>query len=162
MAKIKSKQISNFDTSVTTRINSTSINALSDVDTTTNAPTNGQVLSWNGINWIPTTSGSGSGEGRIVNNIINSGFPYNISSPAATVTVLKYLIDNGSSAVTVNLPTAANPNVDLRIEIKRRGTANVTITPNGAETIDGLSSVVLTAQYAALVIDSDGTGWNIK
>lgn len=162
MSKIKSKQISDLNTSVTTRINSTSINALSDVDTTTNAPTNGQVLSWNGANWIPATSSGGSGEGRIVNTIVSSGFPYTISSPASTVTTLKYLIDNGSSAVTINLPTAANPNTDLRIEIKRRGTASVTVSPSGSQTIDGLSSVVLSSQYASLTIDSDGTGWNIK
>lgn len=126
---------------------------------------NGDVLKYNSStskfeNGV--VSGGGGSEGRIVNNIINTGFPYTISSPASTVTALKYLIDNGSSPVTINLPTAASPNTDLRLEIKRRGTANVTITPNGAETIDGLSSVVLTAQYAALVIDSDGTGWNIK
>ena len=39
-----------------------SINALSDVDTVTNAPTNGQVLKWNGTNWVPSadvTSGGG-------------------------------------------------------------------------------------------------------
>ena len=31
------------------------IDTLSDVDTSTNAPTNNQVLSWDGSNWIPTT-----------------------------------------------------------------------------------------------------------
>jgi hypothetical protein len=39
-----------------------SINALNDVDTVTNAPTNGQVLKWNGTNWVPSadvTSGGG-------------------------------------------------------------------------------------------------------
>jgi len=30
-----------------------SINALSDVDTTTTAPTDGQTLKWNGTNWVP-------------------------------------------------------------------------------------------------------------
>lgn len=162
MSRIKSKQISDISTTITNTINITSINALSDVDTATTTPTNGQVLSWNGTNWVPANSGSGSSEGRISNTIINSGFPYTIVSPASTVTTLKYLIDNGSAAVVVNLPTAANPNTDLRIEIKRRGTANVTVTPNGAQLIDGLSSVVLSSQYATLVIDSDGTGWNIK
>ncbi len=34
---------------------SISIDTLSDVDTSTNAPTNNQVLSWDGSNWIPTT-----------------------------------------------------------------------------------------------------------
>jgi len=35
-----------------------SINLLSDVDTATNAPANGQFLSWNGTNWIPADGSS--------------------------------------------------------------------------------------------------------
>ena len=37
-----------------------SIDALADVDTTTSAPTNGQVLQWNGTNWVPATGGGGA------------------------------------------------------------------------------------------------------
>jgi hypothetical protein len=44
-------------------INSLSINELSDVDTTSTPPTTGQVLKWNGTNWVPgidaTTGGTG-------------------------------------------------------------------------------------------------------
>jgi len=36
------------------------INDLSDVDTATNAPTNGQILNWNGTNWVPTDAPSGT------------------------------------------------------------------------------------------------------
>jgi hypothetical protein len=54
----------------------TSINALSDVDTATSAPTSNQVLGWNGTNWVPVTrvrsdttlGGSGS---VAVANIVN-------------------------------------------------------------------------------------------
>jgi hypothetical protein len=108
--------------------------------------------------------GGGSSEGRIVNNVINT-FPYTISTPSSSVTTLKYLIDNGSSDVVVNLPTAASTNTDLRIEIKRRGTGNVTVNPVSTPSqqyIDGLTSILISSQYANLVIDSDGTGWNIK
>jgi len=35
------------------------INGLSDVDTSTNAPTTGQLLQWNGTNWVPYTHTSG-------------------------------------------------------------------------------------------------------
>jgi hypothetical protein len=126
---------------------------------------NGDVLKYNSStskfeNGV--VSGGGSSEGRIVNNIISTGFPYTISSPASTVTSLKYLIDNGSSDVGVTLPTAASPNTDLRIEIKRRGTGTVTVTPSGGQLIDGLSSLLISSQYATLTVDSDGTGWNIK
>lgn len=36
-----------------------SIDVLADVDTTTAAPTNGQVLEWNGVNWVPATIAAG-------------------------------------------------------------------------------------------------------
>ena len=47
-----------------------SINALTDVDTSTNAPTNGQVLKWNGTNWVPSadvTSGGGGTDAATFN-----------------------------------------------------------------------------------------------
>lgn len=72
-----------------------SINALTDVDTATNPPTNGQVLKWNGTNWVPSadvTSGGGgtdaatfNGQGPIYylnyNNLTNTP---NLSSFATT------------------------------------------------------------------------------
>lgn len=45
----------------TVSLSSFSINALSDVDTVTTAPTNGQSLAWNGTNWIPATISGGNG-----------------------------------------------------------------------------------------------------
>lgn len=36
-----------------------SIDVLADVDTTTSAPTSGQVLEWNGSNWVPATPAAG-------------------------------------------------------------------------------------------------------
>ena len=46
------------------RIGASSINALSDVDTVTAAPTNGQVLTWTGSAWTPAAS-SGGGSSAI-------------------------------------------------------------------------------------------------
>jgi len=40
-----------------------SINAFTDVDTTTTPPSVGQVLKWNGSNWVPATDNTGSGSG---------------------------------------------------------------------------------------------------
>ena len=45
---------------MTTRINATSIDALSDVDTTTSAPTSGQTIVWNGTKFVPGDSFSQS------------------------------------------------------------------------------------------------------
>jgi len=48
-------------TVVATDLNSISIDALSDVDTTTSTPNNGEVLQWNGANWTPASVASGGG-----------------------------------------------------------------------------------------------------
>jgi len=49
------------------RIAASSINALADVDTATTAPTNGQVLTWTGSAWTPSTVAGGSGAVSSVN-----------------------------------------------------------------------------------------------
>jgi hypothetical protein len=49
------------------RISASSINALADVDTTTTAPTNGQVLTWTGSAWTPSSVSGGSGSVSSVN-----------------------------------------------------------------------------------------------
>lgn len=41
-------------------IGSISIDQLTDVDTSTTPPTNGQVLSWNGTNWVPVNASGGA------------------------------------------------------------------------------------------------------
>ena len=44
-------------------LSNTSIDAFSDVDTTSTAPTLNQILRWNGAKWVPTDEGSTSGGG---------------------------------------------------------------------------------------------------
>jgi len=55
------------DTRADTRIAASSINALADVDTVTTAPTNGQVLTWTGSAWTPSSVSGGSGAVSSVN-----------------------------------------------------------------------------------------------
>jgi hypothetical protein len=50
------------------RIAASSINALADVDTVTAAPTNGQVLTWTGSAWTPSSVSGGSGAVSSVNS----------------------------------------------------------------------------------------------
>ena len=58
---------SRADTRADTRIAASSINALADVDTVTAAPTNGQVLTWTGSAWTPSSVSGGSGAVSSVN-----------------------------------------------------------------------------------------------
>lgn len=50
------------------RIAAASINALADVDTATTPPTNGQVLTWTGSAWTPSSVSGGTGAVSSVNN----------------------------------------------------------------------------------------------
>jgi collagen type VII alpha len=55
------------DARADSRIAAASINALADVDTVTTAPTNGQVLTWTGSAWTPSSVSGGSGAVSSVN-----------------------------------------------------------------------------------------------
>jgi hypothetical protein len=66
---------------------------------------------------------------------------------AATDDVI--LVDPTAGNITVNLPTAVNPNAGKRFTIERMtgGANTVTIDPAGAETIDGASTLALASQW---------------
>ena len=74
-----------------------------------------------------------------------------------------YLVNNSSTAVELDLPTASG-NEGKKIHIKRTGTADVTIDPNGTEQIDNGgagTAFVLTSQYQSVSLISNGTNWFI-
>lgn len=132
-----------------------SINALSDVDTATTAPATNQVLSWDGTNWIPATVGGGATRPTISDKTSN----FTISTPSATTLQEIYTV-SGSSAVTMTLPDATAC-ASMRYDIKRLGTATVTIACNGVQTIDGSATIQLLAQYASVTVISTGSNWII-
>lgn len=70
------------------------------------------------------------------------------------------LVDATAGAVTITLPTAVG-RAGKRYTIKKiDSSANaVTIDPNGTETIDRAATVVLGAQDAAAIIESDNANW---
>ena len=88
-------------------------------------------------------------------SITDSDSPY-----ALLVTDGTIYIDASSAAVTVDLPAG----VDARKGIYRfkclDATNTVTITPNGAETIDGAASVTM-ALYDALALEWNGIEWSV-
>jgi hypothetical protein len=135
-----------------------SINALSDVDTVTTAPTTNQVLSWDGTNWIPATVGGGGGGGSRP-TISDKTSNFTISTPLASVLQEIYTV-SGSSAVTMTLPDATACN-GMRYDIKRLGTATVTVACNGLQTIDGSATIQILAQYASVTVISTGSNWII-
>ena len=104
--------LSSYLTSVSaSNLNSISIDALSDVDTTTASPSSGQVLKWNGSNWAPATDSTSSGGSGIALTDLSvstasagtAALSYNNSSGLFTFTppdLSSYLTSVSESAVT--------------------------------------------------------------
>ena len=101
---------------------------------------------------------SGGGSRPTVNT--DASATINVTAPASSVLEVIYLCSATTGTQTVNLHTAGS-NAGLKYNIKRTGTVNVTIDPDGSETIDGAATFVLTAQYDAVTLVSDGTNWSI-
>jgi hypothetical protein len=93
----------------------TSINALSDVDTVTAAPTNGQALVWNSVrsNWEPGTVAGGGG--------VTYGISAETNAGGADIRL------TGSDASTDNLTIAAGTNVT----VTRTDANTITIASSG-------------------------------
>ena len=73
-----------------------------------------------------------------------------------------YLCDSSSNAITINLPAASDSD-DRIFYIKDKGgaagTNNITIDPNGSETIDGALTLVINSNYGNVQIVCDGSNW---
>jgi hypothetical protein len=141
-----------------------SIDALSDVDTSSVAPTNGQALVWESASslWKPGTVSGGGGSSNIT---FGTAVSANNTTLSVSQSSTMFLVNNSTNAWTVNLPTVASAN-GFRILIKRMGTGIVTIARNASDTsvnIDfaGQTSIDMGAQYATfeLVANSDNNMW---
>lgn len=102
--------------------------------------------------------------GGLLGNITAGGY----STKIANYQILdddgiEYLYGNATNGnITFGLPTAAD-NAGRRILIKKiGGTGRVIITGEGAETIDGESSISLILLYDYLDITCDGNGWYVN
>jgi len=73
-------------------------------------------------------------------------------------------VDASGANRTVTLPTLASAGAGLETTIKKidSSTNTVTVDGNGSETIDGATTIVLSAQYAAITIISGASEWHIS
>ena len=137
-----------------------SIDALSDVDTTTSAPSSGQALAWNGSKWIPTTiSGGGATYARI--GITEKTSSFAISDPVSASIVEEHYKMNSTSSTTFTLPTAVGNN-GLTYDITNANTGVVTVATISSQTISGLSTITLDSQWQSVTVRSDGSNWIVK
>lgn len=128
----------------------------------------GQAKNWaqtvDGVTRMHTIDDAGN-TGQIIQSGYGLKMPQRSVSATTTITLADYNLacDATSGTITVNLPTAASASGYEFTVIKTDGSVNaVTIDPNGAETINGASSVANTAQYMSKTFYSNGTTWFVK
>lgn len=117
-----------------------------------------QVLKTDGAGQLSFVAQSGGGSRPTVTTD-SSGTDSTISNPAASVLEDVYLVSNAAAAVNITLPTVTS-NSGYKVQIKRLGTANVTVTP-ASGTIDGAANQVLSVQFSSFTCVTDGTNWHI-
>jgi hypothetical protein len=84
-----------------------------------------------------------------------------LTAPGAAVAADYLLLaDATAGAVSVGLPAAAAADGAVIVVKKIDASANaVTLDADGAETIDGVATQTLTAQYDAVTVVCDGVAW---
>ena len=134
-----------------------SIDACSDVVIT--SATNGQVLSYNGTNWINSAPGAAMSRATVIASSLTTYAPPIVAS--GTIEVV-YILSPAASA-TVNLTNiSAATNVGLKLTFKKTTASLVQIRPLTGESIDGLTAgTELINQYASITLISNGTSWSI-
>ena len=92
-------------------------------------------------------------------SIVSTQSPY---TPVDTDTFL--FVDTTGGAVTIDLPAASGRTGPIRVkDIKGdAATNNITITPNGTDTIDGLSSLVINSNYGGYFLYPVSGGWTLS
>lgn len=91
-------------------------------------------------------------------------FPSGVASAAATSNIAAS--QNGkliktTNTITLTLPAAATAGSDFLIGIKNTDGGTVTVDGNGSETIDGSATITLSDANAVVLLQSDGTNWQI-
>ena len=77
----------------------------------------------------------------------------NTDSPVTGVINYHYSVDTSTAAVEIDLPAISGLSTGQRIYIKLKTAGNdLTLDPNGSDTIDGLTSYVLDVQHSALTL----------
>lgn len=89
-----------------------------------------------------------------------------IADSPYTVSSLDQIIecDTSGGAITVNLPPAISNDGRSIIVVDlsgNAGVANITVDADGADLINGAANTVISTNYGAVTVVSDGTGWSI-
>ena len=131
------------------------LTGLSDVSLGT--PALGEVLRWNGSNWVDATPFTYS---SYVGGNSNDGVAF------TAVTSYHYSVDTTAASVGATLPAASGVTAGAEIRFKLRATASsytLDIKPNGSDTIDssGSDHTLSTANSSVTLVRGTGTNWEI-
>lgn len=85
-----------------------------------------------------------------------------LSTPASTEAMRLIRVNNGSTAVTLTLPSAAAVPAGFSFQVKLLGSASATISAASGQTVDGGASAAITVQYDARSFYAvSSTAWEI-
>ena len=135
------------------------IDTLSDVDTTTSAPTAGQVLKWSGTKWQPaadSTSGGGASDASTLDGLDSTYFLNynNLNNKPTIATAFTGLTDTPA-----NFSGAAG----RFVKVNAGGTALEFVTSSAASTaFNDLTDVTTTGAAQGDVVYYNGTAWVLQ
>lgn len=138
-----------------------SIDALSDVDTTTTPPSSGQVLKWNGTNWVPaadSTAGGGSSDADTLDGL-DSTYYLNYNNLNNRPTIVSAF--TGLSDTPANFTGAAG----RFVKVNSAGDGLEFIADGGgggASALNDLSDVTATSPNQGDVLYYNGSGWVLQ
>ena len=134
-----------------------SIDSLSDVDTTTTTPVSGQVLKWNGTNWVPgadSTAGGGSTDADTLDGL-DSTYYLNYNNLNNKPTISSTFVS--LTDTPANFTGAANRFV--KVNSAGDGLEFVSAGASGATELNELSDVTISSPSQGDVLYYDGSGW---
>lgn len=132
-----------------------SINSLSDVDTATAAPSVGQVLKWNGTNWVPAADATSGGGGTNADTLDGFDSTYflnynNLSNQPTIPTTFTALTDTPANYTSAG---------GRFVKVNAGATALEFATVSIPATLDDLSDVVISTPTVGDVLYYNGTNW---
>ena len=95
-----------------------------------------------------TINATGGGGGASLRNVTSTD----------TFATANETINCTSGTFTINLPTAVGIQGDI-FTLVNSGTGNITLDPNGTETINGSLTILIKKQYVSRTVQSDGANW---
>ena len=132
-----------------------SINALSDVDTATAAPSVGQVLKWNGTNWVPAADATSGGAGTNADTLDGFDSTYylnynNLTNQPTIPTTFTALTDTPANYTSAG---------GRFVKVNAGATALEFTSVSIPATLDDLTDVVISAPTVGDVLYYNGTSW---